>query len=149
MTKKTFDLDDKDRLIIDHLKNGTIVNSAIASELGVSEGMVRQRIKKMRDSGVLSLRGFVNPDVLDSYQLVILGATVTESKLLTSKADEIAALDSVISVSIVSGRFDLIIELLLSSHQGLITFLSEELSNVSGIAQTESFIALHTIDKFV
>ncbi len=110
---------------------------------------MRQRIKEMGASGVLSLRGFVNPDVLDSYQLVILGATVTESKLLTSKADEIAALDSVISVSIVSGRFDLIIELLLSSHQGLITFLSEELSKVSGIAQTESFIALHTIDKFV
>jgi Lrp/AsnC family transcriptional regulator for asnA, asnC and gidA len=55
----------------------------------------------------------------------------------------------VLSVSLVSGRFDLIVELLLDSHHGLVDFLTEELSQVQGIGRTESFVTLKTYSKFV
>ncbi|MFW5796476.1 MAG: Lrp/AsnC family transcriptional regulator [Alkalispirochaeta sp.] len=146
---KRHDLDQRDWEIIELLRAGTISNSAVAKELGVSEGMIRQRIKQLRELGILSLRGLINPEILANRQVVWLGANVTESRLLDQKAAEIAQLDDVLSVSIVSGRFDLVIELLLDSHHGLVDFLINELARINGITRTESFVTLKTYSKFV
>lgn len=146
---KRYDLDERDWAIIELLRAGTISNSAVAKELGVSEGMIRQRIKRLRELGILSLRGLINPEILANRQVVWLGANVVESHLLAEKAEEISVLKDVLSVSIVSGRFDLVIELLLDSHHGLVDFLIEELSRVEGITSTESFVTLKTYQKFV
>ena len=143
------DLDERDWAIIELLRAGTISNSAVAKELGVSEGMIRQRIKRLRELGILSLRGLINPDILANRQVVWLGANVMESHLLAEKAQEISHLKDVLSVSIVSGRFDLVIELLLDSHHGLVDFLIDQLSQVAGISRTESFVTLKTYSKFV
>jgi Lrp/AsnC family transcriptional regulator for asnA, asnC and gidA len=149
MKERQFQPDERDWQIIDLLRAGTISSSAVAEKLGVSEGMVRQRIKRMRDAGVLSLRGLINPDILADRQIVILGAKVALSRQLAQKAEEVAALPDVLSVSIVSGRYDIMIELLLDSHRGLVQFLTEELSKVEGIQSTESFVTLKNYSKFV
>jgi Lrp/AsnC family transcriptional regulator for asnA, asnC and gidA len=149
MAEKIHELDARDWAIIELLRAGTISNSAVAKELGVSEGMIRQRIKRLREHGILSLRGLINPDILANRQMVWLGANVAESRLLEKKAEEIARLENVLSVSISSGRFDLIVELLLDTHRGLVDFLINELSQVDGIVRTESFVTLKTYSKFV
>lgn len=149
MTEKIHELDARDWAIIELLRAGTISNSAVAKELGVSEGMIRQRIKRLREEGILSLRGLINPDILANRQVVWLGANVAETRLLDKKAEEIAGLDYVLSVSITSGRFDLIVELLLDSHRGLVDFLITNLSQVDGIVRTESFVTLKTYSKYV
>ena len=143
------ELDARDWAIIELLRAGTISNSAVAKELGVSEGMIRQRIKRLREAGILSLRGLINPDILANRQVVWLGANVAETRLLDKKAEEIAGLDNVLSVSITSGRFDLIVELLLDYHRGLVDFLINDLSRVEGIERTESFVTLKTYSKYV
>lgn len=149
MSDEVHELDERDWAIIDLLRAGTISNSAVAKALGVSEGMIRQRIKRLKELGILSLRGLINPEVLANRQIVWLGANVVESRQLDHKAEEIARLENVLSVSIVSGRFDLVIELLLDSHRGLVDFLINDLSTVDGITRTESFVTLKTFSKFV
>lgn len=149
MTKKKYAPDDKDWQIIELLRAGTISNSTIAQELGVSEGMIRQRIKRLREYGILSLRGLINPDILGHSQIVMVAANITESRILEETAEEVEKLEKVLSVSIVSGRYDLIIEVLLDSNSSLIDFLSKDLSRVPGIKNTESFVALKNYSKFV
>lgn len=149
MQFETIHLDDWDRRIIAILRSGVITNSEVAKQLDVSEGMVRQRVKRLREAGVLELRGVVNPDALDDHHIVWIGAEVAESRLLSQKAEQIAALPSVLSVSIVSGRYDLVVELLLESQRGLVDFLINQLSTVEGITRTESFLTLKTYSKFV
>jgi len=149
MKERAFRPDERDWRIIGLLRKGVISNSAIAKELSVSEGMIRQRIKRMRSMGAIELRGYINPEILPDRQIVLLGAKVASTRQLVKKAEEVAALPDVLSVSIVSGRFDIVIELLLDSHKGLVQFLSEQLSRVDGITSTESFVALKTYSKFV
>ena len=141
--------DEREWEIIDLLRSGVISNSAIAKELGVSEGMIRQRIRRMREQGVISLRGLINPEILQDRQVVWLGVNVATTSQLTEKAEEVADLPEVLSVSLVSGRYDLIVELLLDSHRGLVSFLTEQLAGVEGIVSTESFVTLKTYAKFV
>ena len=141
--------DETDWSIIELVRTGVVSNSAIASKLGLSEGTVRQRIKRMKDTGVLAFRGLIDPDVLTNRQLTLIGANVTESRLLDAKAREISELPNVLSVSIASGRFDLIIEVLVDSNHGLVDFLINEISAIEGISKTESFLLLKTYSKFV
>jgi Lrp/AsnC family transcriptional regulator, regulator for asnA, asnC and gidA len=149
MANKKYKPDDKDWQIITLLRAGTISNSTIAQELGVSEGMIRQRIKRLREYDILSLRGLINPDILGNSQIVMVAANISESSLLEATAEAIEKLEKVLSVSIVSGRYDIIIELLIDSNRGLIDFLSKDLSQVPHIKNTESFVLLKNYSKFV
>jgi Lrp/AsnC family transcriptional regulator, regulator for asnA, asnC and gidA len=141
--------DETDWKIISILKEGYVPNNTIALELGVSEGTVRARLKKLKEAGILQIRALINPDVLENKQLVIVAMRVAESKLLDRKAEELSHLKNVLSVSIASGRYDLIAEVLLDSNRGLVKFLTEELSTVEGILASESFIMLKNYGKYV
>ncbi|HET6451431.1 MAG TPA: Lrp/AsnC family transcriptional regulator [Spirochaetia bacterium] len=141
--------DDTDWRIISVLKTGDVPNNTIARKLGVSEGTVRARLKRLKEAGILQIRALINPDVLSNKQLVIVGIRVAESKLLERKAEELSGLENVLSVSIASGRYDLIAEVLVDSNRGLVRFLTEELSTIEGILASESFIMLKSYNKYV
>ena len=141
--------DQTDWKIISILKQGWVPNNTIARKLGVSEGTVRSRLKRLKEAGILQVRALINPDVLENQQLVIVAIRVAESKLLERKAEELSRLPNVLSVSIASGRYDLIAEVLLDSNRGLVRFLTEELSTIEGILASESFIMLKSYQKYV
>jgi Lrp/AsnC family transcriptional regulator for asnA, asnC and gidA len=64
-------------------------------------------------------------------------------------ASEVSALPEVRSVAIVTGRYDLLVEVLVASNRGLIHFLSESLATVQGIQSSETFLLLKTYDKWI
>jgi Lrp/AsnC family transcriptional regulator for asnA, asnC and gidA len=72
-----------------------------------------------------------------------------EAKYLDKKAQEISELENVLSVSIVSGQYDFMIEVLVESNKGLVSFLTEKLSTVGGISKTETFVILKSYEKWV
>ena len=141
--------DDLDWKIINILSEESVPNSTIAEALGVSEGTVRARLKKLKEAGILQVRALINPDVLAQKQLMLIGMKVTETRLLETKAQEVATLAGVLSVSIASGRYDLIAEVLTDSNRGLVKFLTEGLSTIDGIQSSESFIMLKSYGKYV
>ncbi len=141
--------DKSDWQIIRILSERFETNTVIAKKLGVSEGMVRQRIKKLQEAGIVKIRALRNPEVLENQQLAILTVNIAESKLLDQKAKEILELENVLSVSIVSGQYDLMVEVLVDSNKGLIKFLTEQLSKIEGISRTETFLLLKSYDKWV
>ena len=141
--------DATDWKIIDILRKENQTNNKIAKDLGVSEGMIRRRIQRLKEAGILQVRALINPDMLEQQQLAVIGVSVTESRLLETKGREISSLPCVLSVSLVSGRYDLIAEVLVDSNRGLVKFLTESLSKVEGISKTESFLMLRSYRKFV
>lgn len=141
--------DEIDWKIIDILREGFVPNNAIARELGVSEGMIRQRVKRLKEAGILKIKALINPDVLENLQLAMVAINITESALLKKRADEIASLENVLSVSFTSGRYDLFAEVLVTSNRDLVRFLTEELPNVDGVTNTETFMMLRSYGKFV
>lgn len=141
--------DDTDWKIIHILRQGLQPNNKIAEILGVSEGMIRRRIQNLKEAGILEIKAMINPEVLDNQQLAVIGVNVTESRMLDYKAKEIAKLQNVLSVSISSGRYDLLVELLVDSNKGLVTFLTKSLSKIKDISSTESFLLLKNYKKRV
>ena len=129
--------------------DGRATHSAIAAELGVAEGTIRQRLKKLFDSGVFRVAGMVNPEVMPEHQMCVIGLKIAESRQLEARARDVEKLPEVRSVAIVTGRYDLIAEVLVSSNQGLIQFLSRSLAKVEGITSSETFLLLKTYGKWI
>jgi Lrp/AsnC family transcriptional regulator, regulator for asnA, asnC and gidA len=98
---------------------------------------------------VLTIRGLVNPEVLTEQQLAFVMVTLKEAKLLDGKATEISELPHVLSVSLITGHYDLMIEVIVQSNKGLVNFLTDELSNIDGIAHSETFLSLKSINKYI
>ncbi len=135
--------------IIKLLRNKQMTNSAVALELGVNEATIRQRIKKLKKSGILKVRAITNPDILENQLLVTILANLDSPDLLTIKAEEINNLNNVISVSIIAGQYDLMFEVLVASNKGLVKFITDELSTISGLSKTESVVTLKSYNKYI
>jgi Lrp/AsnC family transcriptional regulator for asnA, asnC and gidA len=149
-SQTTHELDEIDRGIVAALRaDGRTNNSVIAARLGIAEGTVRQRMRKLTEAGVVRISALVNPEIISEHQLCMVGLKLSESKRLESAAAEISQLPEVRSVAIVTGRYDLLAEVLVDSNHGLIRFLSESLAKVVGIESTETFLLLKTYDKWI
>lgn len=142
--------DKLDWQIIDLLqKDGRATNAGIAEKLDVAEGTVRTRLKRLIETGTLKVSGLVNPEFLEHYQLMLIGMNVKESRQLESTAEAVSRLPQVRSVAITSGRYDLVVEVIVESNHGIIKFLSESLSTVTGITTTETFVCLKTYNYWI
>jgi Lrp/AsnC family transcriptional regulator for asnA, asnC and gidA len=142
-------IDDTDRNIIKILReNGRIPNNEIASRLEVSEGTVRNRIKKLTENDLLKVKGLTNPDKGTENQLIFILVKLEMTKNWKDIARDVAKLPNVKSVSMTTGRFDLIIELFIEPHN-LINFLTEDLAGVGSISSTESLVTIKNINKWV
>ncbi len=142
-------IDNTDLNILQLLKdNGRIQNNEIASRLSISEGTVRNRIKKLIDNNFLSIRGLVNPSMIENKQIVIIGINISRRQDLESAPGLIAAFDYVKSLYMVSGRYDLLVELFIEPGN-LLKFLSLDLAKIDNIAVTESFIVLKSWKRWI
>lgn len=145
----TVKVDDIDLNIIQLLNgNGRIQNNEIASRLNISEGTVRNRIKKLIDAEFLTIRGLVNPSKIKNRMIIFLGVQLLESKNLEKAADYFKHLNDVIAVYVVTGRFDMLIEIFIEPYK-LLNFLSVDLANGDYIASTESFVTLKAYKKWI
>lgn len=125
-------------------KNGREPNSTIAKKLNVTEGTIRQRVKKLLEAGVLRVSGQLNPEFLEGHQMILMGINIKESKRLENTFHELSSLEEVHSVAITSGRYDLFIQVIVSNNLGVVNFLTKSMSKIDGISQTETFVLLKT-----
>jgi len=134
-------LDDTNKAIIKELGNGRKAFSTIAEKIGITENTVRSRVNKLVDDGVLQISGLVNPQYIPEMQVVVMGIKLSTLDL-EDKAREMLRLKGVISVMVVTGRYDLIVQIVTSSgdDQSLLNFFKNELSRIKGISDVETFV---------
>ena len=125
--------------IVRHLQEGRKSYKIIAEDLGVSENTVRSRVSKLEDEGVLEIVGLVNPETVPRHRVVMVGVKLTTMDLV-KKGEEFSRVRGVVSVSVVTGRFDLILMVLLKEGFGLLEFYTEEVSRLEGVQSVETFV---------
>jgi len=132
-------IDEINLAIINHLRDGRAPYKKIADSLGVSEGAVRARVKKLKDEGVLEITALVDPDALPEQSIVMVGVSLKDMNLV-KKAEEFSKLKGVISVCVVTGRYDLILTVMLSKDFTMLQFYTEEVSRLEDIRAVETFV---------
>jgi Lrp/AsnC family transcriptional regulator for asnA, asnC and gidA len=125
--------------IIKHLRNGRKSYKKIAEQLSVSENTVRTRVQKLLEEGILEISGLVDPEAISGHRVVMVGVKLKTMDLV-KKGEEFSKLKGVVSVSVVTGRFDLMLVVLLRPGLDLLEFYTEEVSRLKDVQSVETFV---------
>ncbi len=93
----------------------------------------------MMEEGILHFTGNVQVNSLKSHNLLYLGIKL-KSMELQEKAQEFSNLKGVISAGIVTGRYDIILQVLLGRDYNLLEFITEQVAKIEDVQTVESFI---------
>jgi Lrp/AsnC family transcriptional regulator for asnA, asnC and gidA len=135
-----FDFIDKS-IIAALQEDGRVAFAQIAQQLKVSPGMIRMRYNRLVEAGCLKVVAITNPLRMGYQTMAIIGIRTDGEKML-EVAEKVAALDEVIYLIVVSGRFDILAEVVCHDHADLLRFLTERLYGIEGVRESESFIHL-------
>jgi Lrp/AsnC family transcriptional regulator for asnA, asnC and gidA len=135
-------IDETDRKVIGLLQeDARQSNAAIARLVGVSEATIRRRIKLMVEDGIVTIRAVPNPAKFGLDTSAMIGIGVEPDKL-DSAATSLAAHDEVGFLGVSTGRYDLIMWVIVKSLDELRGFLEATLAKTPGVRKTETLVLL-------
>lgn len=143
-------LDEKDFRILALLReNARLTTGEMAKELDIAQTTIHNRIKKMRENGVIR-RFTVDFDRksvgrgLVSYVLCTVSYRTTRGQKIDQEevARQVQSLAEVEEVSIVTGEIDLIVKVSLKDVDELNDFVIRKLRNIDGIEKTVTSVVL-------
>ncbi len=137
-------MDQIDLDIISYLQSdGRMPFTDIAKSLDISEGTVRNRVARLMQEHVLQIVGMVDPNRLGYDAPAVISISV-QPPLLSQVAKTLAKFPEVSYLIMVSGDYDLLLEVLCKDRDHLANFLNEKLLKVPGITNTQTSMVLHT-----
>src|SRR5512140_1910646 len=141
-TQYSDNLDDTDRFIIEAMRqDGRVAFAQIAQQLNVSPGMIRVRYNRLVEMGLIRVVAITNPLRMGYTTMAMIGIRTEGDKML-DVANKVASFEEVIYLIVVSGRYDIMAEVVCRDHADLLRFLTEKLYLVDGVRDAESFMHL-------
>lgn len=135
--------DELNKAIIKKLQeDGRAPYAEIAAALGVSEGTVRNRVIWMKQSGMLRIVAVADPTGLNYKADAMLGIKVAPSVKPAEVAHRLAVQPEVVYILWVSGRFDLLVEIVSDSEEDFVRFVDNHCFGQQDIATTEIMMGL-------
>ena len=140
-------LDETDLRVLEILrKDGRATFAEIAAQLLVSPGTIRQRYNRLVDQGYLKVVAITNPVHRGLKTMALIGIRTDGTQML-KVADKIAKLKEVVYLVVVSGRYDIMIEVFCRDHEDLLKFVTEKLYGIDGVRETETFMHLKIVKE--
>lgn len=147
--KKEFDSHDR-HLVAALTKNGQMPVGKVADRLGVTAPTVRSRLKNLVKAGAVRVAALVNPMKARGLTVALVGISLQSHKMLDEKLEQISTLARVNWCAVVTGRYDIIVEITCGEDIGdLYDFLDKDLSQVGGINSSESFVVMKSKRKWL
>jgi len=141
----TVQLDELDLRLIDLLsRDARVSNRRIAAELGVTEGTIRGRIKRLQQENLIRFTAITNTRYLGSPRLVFLGIEAEQSRVrdVARKISEIPPINCVI---ITLGRFHILAIGLFKDLDEVWDVANNQLRRVEGVRHVETSVSVRTI----
>lgn len=123
--------------------DGRISNSEIARRLSISEATVRQRFKRLTESGALTVSGQIDTKAFPEIFIIVVGIIL--NILPENCLDKISSLPYILFNFTVTGRYDMIAVFAVNSREMLNEVIEKHLHNIYGVSHTEIFVVLQNI----
>jgi Lrp/AsnC family transcriptional regulator for asnA, asnC and gidA len=136
-------INELNRKIIQMLRaDGRTPFSEVAQKLDVSEGTIRNRVNAMKKSGVLRIAAITDESAAEYRTEAILGIKVAPGCDPDITAKRLSDVRDIVYVAWISGRFDLLVEVVSSSEPNLLRLLSEHIHGQNDIGTVEVMTGL-------
>jgi DNA-binding Lrp family transcriptional regulator len=138
-------LDAIDRQLIEILSlDARVSNRKIATDLGVTEGTVRGRIKRLQQERLIAFTAITSLQIEDPAKLAFIGIQA-DVQNVQEIARQIADLPSINAVIITMGRFTILAVCLFSELDMLHDVASNQILSIPGVHHIETSIAVKTL----
>jgi Lrp/AsnC family transcriptional regulator for asnA, asnC and gidA len=134
-------IDDTDKALIEALqRDGRMPYTKLAEHVGLSEAAVRQRVQRLIESGVTQIVAVTDPMTLGFRRIAMIGLNVEGDT--RAIADAIAEITEIDYVVLVSGSFDVLVEVVCEDDDHLLGLLNDKVRAIPGVRSTETFTYL-------
>ena len=138
-------LDQLDRKLIETLsRDARVSNRKIAADLGVTEGTVRGRIKRLQQERLIAFTAITSMGLDSPAKLAIIGVQAEFGKL-QEVAQQIADLPLVNAVMVAMGRFNILVICMFVELDKLHEVASDQILAIDGVHHVETSIAVKTV----
>jgi Lrp/AsnC family transcriptional regulator for asnA, asnC and gidA len=136
-------MDELDRKIMTFLQlDGRSSNAKIAREMGVSEGTVRRRLKRLILDNAVKVMAVPNLEKMGYATTALVGVQTAPGES-EAVADVISKNDKVHYVAVTTGAFDVFVWAGFESAENLGEFLRTQIGTIEGVQRTETFVNLN------
>jgi Lrp/AsnC family transcriptional regulator, regulator for asnA, asnC and gidA len=148
---KTTHIDALDNEIIRLLTDdGRMPIGEMAKKLKVTAPTVRKRIKSLEDNGIFRVSGLINPNRHREMITAIVAMSVQSEGKLDKLLNEISQLPNVAWASVVTGRYDIIAEIIcVEGKDELYRFTTETILNMGNVVRSETFILMKSKNNWL
>ena len=140
--------DDLDmKLLFELTKDGNISVPILSKKLGINASVLYSRIKRLVKKKLIKK---FTIDIDNSLLGIGVKATVginRDPKLKIEISKRLLEVDEITSISEVTGRFDIMVQIYAKDLENLHTVVIEKIGKIEGIQNTESFVELQKTDK--
>jgi DNA-binding Lrp family transcriptional regulator len=137
-----------EKIILALKQNARISNSALSKTVGLSESACWRRLKSLEQSGAIKgYTAILADDRKQSVHRMVVQVTLERKNAAACAAFE-SRLRSVPNVSecyLVSGVFDYLVMLNITDVESFKRFVDDELMQIAGVAQIQSFSTLKKV----
>lgn len=128
------------RLLTEH---GRMPIGEMAKKLKVTSPTIRSRIKDLEKSGVFKVSGLIDPDKHQEMITALVAMNIKSDGKMDQILKKIGQLPNVVWVGVVSGRYDIIAEVVcLGGKDELYRFTTETILKMGKLVRSETFIIM-------
>ena len=141
MSKK-LEFSELDNRIIDRLsQDARVSNREIARELGMTEGSIRARLKRMADEKAIHVAAITNYDYFDRPLVVYMWIDVDKSHPIDEVIDALVAQPEITYCASLVGRADIMAITWVREAEHFAEYLHEQIDRIPGIARVQYAMA--------
>ena len=135
------------KLLQELTKDSSISVPNLSKKLGINASVLYSRINRLVKKKLIKRFTVEIDDVLLGIGVKALVGVNRDPKLKDSIHKQLMETSEVISISEVTGRFDMIVRVNADNLESLHTVVIEKIGKIDGIHNTETFVELQRTDK--
>ena len=148
--KKT-DFDALDSEIIRLLsESGRMPIGDMAKRLGITAPTIRKRIKDLEENGILKVSGLIDPEQHEEMTTALVAMSVQSGGKMDQVLEKIAHLPNVSWAAVVTGRYDIIAEVVcIGGTTELYRFTTETVLKMANVVKSETFVIMKSRKNWI
>jgi Lrp/AsnC family transcriptional regulator for asnA, asnC and gidA len=135
------------KLLYELTKDGSISVPILSKKLGINASVLYSRIKRLLKKKLIKKFTIIIDDSLLGIGVKASVGINRDPKLKDSIHKNFMEIPEVVSISEVTGRFDILIHVFAKDLEALHTVVIEKIGKIDGIQNTETFVELQKTDK--
>ena len=131
-------------------ENGRMPIGEMAKSLNVTAPTVRSRIKDLEKKGFLKISGLIDPNRHQEMITALVAMSIQSRGKTDQILEKIARLPNVVWAGVVTGRYDIIAEVIcVEGKKELYRFTTETILKMGNVVRSETFILMKSKNNWL